>query len=274
MKRRSLLAALAAVGLAPAARRQRRLGRIGIQLYTVRDLVRLDFEGTLAAIREIGFEEVEFAGYPPGARAAEVRAMLGRTGLAGPAAHVGFDQVRDAWGQTLDFAAEVGHRYLVLPSLPASERATLDGYRAVAGLLDRRGDEARRRGLSLAYHNHDFEFTPIDGTVPFDLLLETTDPGLVLIELDLYWATRGGRDPVHYLTRWPGRIPLVHVKDMDREPGQGFVELGRGRIDFGRIFRSPGAAGIRHHFYEQDRTEGSPLDSARASYRFLRQLEF
>jgi sugar phosphate isomerase/epimerase len=269
--RRTVLAALAAAGLGRPGRGDR-LGRIGIQLYTVRDLVRQDFEGTLAALREIGFEEVEFAGWPPGASAGEVRAMLQRTGLGAPAAHVGLDRVRDAWGPTLDFAAGAGHRWVVLPSLPAAERRTLDAYRALGGLLNRRGEEAQARGLGLAYHNHDYEFAPMEGAVPFDLLLERTAPALVAVELDLYWATRAGADPAAYFARWPGRFPLLHVKDMAADGG--FTEVGQGRIDFARIFRRAGEAGTRHFLYEQDRTAGSPLASARASYRHLRALEF
>lgn len=288
MKRRTLLAALAAMGLAPPRRGEAgggpaaarpdplagdRLGRIGIQLYTLRDLVRRDFEGTLAALREIGFEEVEFAGYPEGT-AASVRAMLARTGLEAPGAHVDLGRLRDAWPATLAFARDVGHRYVVLASLPPSARATLDDYRALAELLDRRGEEARREGLTLAYHNHDYELAPIDGVVPLQLLLERTAPEAVAGELDLYWVTRAGGDPAAWIERWPGRFPLLHVKDMDRTPARGFADLGQGSIDFARIFRSARRGRTRHFFYEQDRTPGPPLDSARAGYRYLRQLTF
>jgi sugar phosphate isomerase/epimerase len=277
MKRREVVAALGGgLGLARLGGRVGldRLDRIGIQLYTVRDLVRQDLEGTLVALKEIGFAEVEFAGYPAGASAAQVRAMLARAGLDAPSGHFGLEQVRDAWEQTADFARGVGHRFVVVPSLPASDRQTLEGYRRVAELLSRRGEDARRRGMTLAYHNHDFEFLVMEGRTPFNVLLEESDPDLLKVELDLYWVTRGGRDPLRYFAQWPGRFPLLHVKDMDRAAERGFTEVGTGRIDFARIFRQAGGAGTRHFFYEQDRTAGPPLQSARASYQYLRQLTF
>jgi sugar phosphate isomerase/epimerase len=249
------------------------MNRIGIQLYTVRDQFRRDPEGTLAAVRAIGFDEVEFAGYPAGATATQVRAMLARAGLDAPSAHVPLDQVRNRWDAALDFAAGVGHGYLVLAWLPPEERRNLDQYRAVAELLNRRGEAARQRRVTLCYHNHDFEFSAVEGATPYDLLLERTDASLVQLELDLYWVTRGDRDALTYFARWPGRFPMLHVKDMERGPERGFAELGRGRIDFPRIFREAAKAGVRHYFYEQDQTAGSPLESARVSYAYLRSLE-
>lgn len=277
MDRRTALAAAAgAVGLHslgwfPAGGT---LDRIGIQLYTVRDLVAKDFEGTLAALRTIGFEEVEFAGYPAGATASAVAALLERVGLAAPSAHVDLTRIRTAWDETLDFASRAGHRYLVLAWLPAEERRTADQYRAHAEAMNRAAERARAHGIQFCYHNHDFEFTTVDGVVPYDLLLERTDPSRVRMELDLYWVTRADHDPLAYFRRWPGRFPLLHVKDMDRTPEREFTEVGRGRIDFARIFRETQGAGVRHYFYEQDRTAGPPLHSARMSYEYLRRLEF
>ena len=277
MDRRDVVRAFALGMTAPIlglGRTLERIDRIGIQLYTVRGLLARDFEGTLAALRAIGFQEVEFAGYPRGASAPAVAAMLTRTGLAAPSAHIGLRELRDEWERTLEFADLVGHRYLALASVPPADRASADGYRRLAGLLNRTGERARAVGIQLAYHNHDFEFTPMDGVVPYDLLTEETDPGLVQLELDLYWTTRAGRDPVKAFARWPGRFPLLHLKDMDQTPERSFTELGRGQIDFGRILSRSKAAGARHFFYEQDRTPGSPLESARVSYAYLAALRF
>jgi sugar phosphate isomerase/epimerase len=275
MQRRELLQALAAIGLLPRfGRRTDRLERIGIQLYTVRDLVAKDFEGTLTALRAIGFREVEFAGYPKGLTGPEVAAMLGRVGLTGPSAHLGMSEIRDRWEATLDFARAVGHRYLAVASVPAPDRDSAEAYRRLGGELTRAGEAAKAKGIQLCYHNHDVEFARFDGRLAYDLLLESTDPELVKFELDVYWMIHGGEDPVAYFSRWPGRFPLLHLKDMDRTPARDFTELGRGRIDFTRILVGSKQGGARHYFYEQDRTPGDPLASARVSYSYLESLRF
>jgi sugar phosphate isomerase/epimerase len=239
----------------------------------VRELARRDFEGTLAALRAIGFAEVELFEYPAGVGAADLRATLQRVGLAAPSTHVGLARLRDDWEATLDFAAAVGHRYIVLASIPEADRRTVDQYRRIAELLNRCGDASRRHGITLGYHNHAFELKPLDGVNPLELLLADTSPDLVVVELDIYWAVYGGLDPVAFLSRAASRVPLVHVKDMERGSGRGFTELGRGRIDFPSILPAARKAGTVHFFYEQDRTAGSPLESARASYGYLSRLD-
>jgi sugar phosphate isomerase/epimerase len=249
------------------------LNRIGIQLYTVRRDFQRDVEGTLARVAEIGFKEVEFAGYPAGV-APSLKAILDRLGLSAPSSHQGMQAIRADWGRTLDDAAALGQRYIVVPSIGREERQTLDGWKRVAALFNRAGEEARARRIQFGYHNHDFEFAPIEGTIGYDVLLAETDPQLVAMELDLYWMTRGGKDPVEYFAKHPGRFPLLHVKDMDATPERGFADVGKGTIDFRRIFARAKQAGVKHYFYEQDLTPGPPLDSARASYDYLKALRF
>lgn len=277
MDRRGFLGAAAAVtaatvgaGAAPA---RTRIERVGIQLYTVRRELAADPDGTLARVAAIGFREVEFAGYPSGGPAA-VKALVERHGLAAPSAHVGFASARvpEAWARVLSDAAAVGHRYVVVASVPSSARASLEDWRRIAADFNRAGEAARSAGLQFCYHNHAFEFEPLEGRVPFDFLLEETDPGLVRVELDLYWTVRGGRDPLDFFVRWPGRFPLVHVKDMDATPRRFFADLGQGTIDFPRILGRSAQAGIRHYFYEQDETPGPPFESAERAYRYLRAL--
>ena len=248
-----------------------RLEKIGLQLYTVRRAMQADVEGTIARVAATGYKEVEFAGYF-GKRPAEVRAMLDRHGLSAPAVHVG-SIGPDQWPASLEAAATIGHRYVVVPWIPAEERATLDGWKRVAENYNRLGAEARAAGLQFAYHNHDFEFVPVEGRIPFDVLLENTDPQLVQLEIDLYWITKGGQDPLRYFQRWPGRVPLVHVKDSVGPPEHTMVDVGAGKIDFKKIFARREQAGIRHFFVEHD----EPTDlfaSIRASYEYLKRLEF
>ena len=273
--RRDFLRTAALAGLVRWGRlaREARLGRIGIQLYTVRREFARDPEGTLARLARLGFKEVEFAGYPPGTPA-ELRAMLDRHGLAAVSSHVGLSVLQNDAARTLEQAALLGQRYVVVASLAPKDRTTLDDWKRTAEAFNRVGEECRARGLQFGFHNHEAEFTPLEGQVPYDVLLAATDPRLVKLEMDFYWITRAGKDPLDYFARWPGRFPLVHVKDMDTTPQRGFTEVGRGSIDFRRIFRRARQAGIRHYFYEQDETAGDVFASAKASYDYLRALTF
>jgi sugar phosphate isomerase/epimerase len=217
-------------------------------------------------VAKIGYREVEFAGYF-GARPAQLRRWLDDLGLTAPAAHVPLlDGNRD---QLFDAATEVGHRYLVQASLPLQKRLSADAFRRVAAELNRAGEQARPRGLRVAYHNHDFEFSRRDDAVPYDLLLQETDPGLVTMELDLYWMTKARRDPLAYFHHHPKRFQLCHLKDMD-ERGR-MTEVGRGRIDFPAILRQREKAGLQHFFVEHDHPP-DPIASVRASYAHLQKL--
>lgn len=249
-----------------------KLGAIGVQLYTVRQAMAQDVEGTLARVAQIGYREVEFAGYFDRTPKA-VRAALDAAGLTAPSAHIPFESLGNQWSQTLEAAHAVGHRYLVVPSIPEEQRKTLDGYRRVGEVFNRAGEQARQAGIQFAYHNHNFEFPPMEGQVPYDVLLGDSDPHLVQLELDLYWLVNAGGDPLAYFARWPGRFPMVHVKDMDGTPQHGMTDVGGGVINFKGIFARRDQAGIHHFFVEHD-NPASPFDSIGASYRYLQQLEF
>ena len=277
MDRREFLGAAGAIALSsvlpPACRTSHaaRLDRIGLQLYTVRDLMKQDFEGTLARVAEIGYKEVEFAGYFDHSPA-DVKAILNRHGLTSPAVHAGSIEP-DAWKASLDAANVIGHKYVVVPWVPQEKRLTLDGWKRVAQEFNRAAEAARAAGVQFAYHNHDFEFPRMEGQVPYDVLLQNTDPKLVQLEIDLYWITKGGQDPLAYFARWPGRIPLVHVKDSAGAPEHKMVDVGAGTIDWKRIFAKRNQAGIKHFFVEHDQPP-QPFDDIAASYRYLKQLEF
>ena len=244
------------------------LGPLGVQLYTLRQKMARGVDRTFARVAEIGYREVEFAGYF-GRNPAEIRSGLAAAGLSSPSAHVDLNAVISDWPNTLDIATVIGHRYLVVPSIPPAMRITLDHWRAVADIFNRAAAEAQEAGIQFAYHNHDVEFAPIDGQVPFDLLCEQTDPGLVQIELDLFWITHGGGDPMAFFERWPGRVPMVHVKDRTAEGVM--TEVGAGDIDWPAIFGARARAGIRHYFVEHDQpVEG--FASITASHAYLSSL--
>jgi sugar phosphate isomerase/epimerase len=254
------------LGLSRALRRS-----IGIQLYSVRREMDRDFEGTLGRLAAIGYKEVEFAGYFD-REPEEVKAILRRHRLAAPSAHVPIELARQDWPGTLDAASIIGHRYVVVPWLPPEARRTLDDFRRIAAEFNRLGEEAKRSGIRFAYHNHDFEFSPLNGQLPYDVLLAETDPASVALELDLMWMIQGGQDPLTYFARYPGRFEMVHVKDSSGPPEYRPVDVGRGSIDFRPILARRQQAGIRHLFVEHD-DPPDPLAFARASYDYLKGLE-
>jgi len=277
INRREFVQTIAGVGMAtvfcrsPRTAHPARLDRIGLQLYTVRDQMKADFEGTLARVAEIGYKEVEFAGYFNHSPA-DVRAILDKHGLSAPSAHVG-DTSPDAWKASLDAARTIGHEYIVVPWIPQEKRMTLDGWKQVAAEFNRAAQAAHGAGIQFAYHNHDFEFPKLEGQVPYDVLLQNTDPTLVQLEIDLYWITKAGQDPLTYFARWPGRIPLVHVKDSAGPPEHTMVDVGQGKIDWKRIFAKKDQAGIKHAFVEHDQPP-QPFEDIAVSARYLKALEF
>lgn len=250
-------------------RRRGVLDRVGLQLYTVRHELEGHFERTLERVAGIGYAEVEFAGYH-GRSPRAVRDVLDRVGLRAPSAHVSLESLDADWERTLDAAETIGHHYVVVAWVPPQLRRTLDDYRRLAARFARAGQAASRRGLRFAYHNHAFEFERLEGGVPYDVLADETPPQDVALQLDLFWITKAGRDPLEYFARYPGRFPSVHVKDM--APDGEMVDVGAGRIDFATIFALAGEAGIEHYFVEHDQPADA-FASIRRSYEHLRRLQ-
>lgn len=252
------------------------IDRLGVQLYTLRDRFQTEVPGTLAAIAAIGYREVETAGLYDLTPAA-FRAELDRNGLVSPAGHYGIADLRQNFDATLATAQTLGQKWVIVPSLSGDDR-TPDGFRRVADELNRFGQIALQRGLRIGYHNHDFEFAAFNdpgsgaSTNGFETLLSMTDEGLVDVELDIFWAVRGGEDPIALFRRYPGRFPLCHVKDMADIGGERrMTEVGSGEIDFAGIFDLSELAGLRHFFVEHD-TPTDSLASVRSSYEYLRRV--
>jgi len=249
----------------------RKLDKIGVQLYSVRDAMKADTAGTLAKVAQIGYREVEFAGlfdHP----AKEVRGMLDSNGLAAPSSHVPYETLGAEWPKTLDDAKILGQSYIVCPSIDESVRNQPDGWKRAAEAFNRAGDASKKMGIQFGYHNHTPEFQPTkDGKMPYDILLSETDPGLVTMEMDLYWITKAGQDPLKYFNKYPGRFAMFHVKDMKKDGSM--TSVGDGIIDFRKIFAQSDKAGTKHYFVEHDDPK-SPFDDIRASFDDLQKLRF
>ena len=279
MKRRTLLKGTAAMAAAPwlsaggraaATETGNRLERIGIQLYTVRDRMAEDLPGTLQKIAQIGYDEVEFAGYFEHTPA-QIKGFLDAAGLVSPSAHTSIDAIRTSPERLIETAQTLGNRYIALGWLAPEERRTLDDYRRHIDLIAGFAAQCRGAGLRFAWHNHDFEFTELEGQRPIDLLLDATDSELVQVELDLYWIAKVGVDPLDYFKRYPGRFPLCHIKDMAADGRM--ADVGDGRIDFAAIFASGDLAGFQHYYIERD-DSADTLQTAARSYQAAYELTF
>lgn len=259
---------------------------IGLQLYTVRDAMQQDPTGTLAKVAALGYNSVEGATYTGsqkfyGMEPLAFAKVLKQNGLIMPSSHYVLGEALNngqptqgtllhGWDKAVDDAAQVGIKYMVCAYLADSERGSLDHYKQVADYLNTAGERCKKAGIQLCYHNHDFEFVAQGGKLPYDMLL-ATDKDLVKMELDLFWATKAGKDPVALFKEHPGRFPLWHVKDMDKTPQRNFTEVGNGTIDFKRIFAQARLAGMKYFFVEQDKTPGSPFDSIKQSVSYIKR---
>jgi sugar phosphate isomerase/epimerase len=247
---------------------------IGLQLYTVRDAISADLKGTLKKIKRIGYTWLEAAGYEDGLfyglPPAEFRKMIEGMGMKVVGSHVMFNA--DKQKEAIAAHAELGVEYVVFPSFPVASRKSKDDFLQAAARLNAIGSACSKAGMKFAYHNHDFEFLKIDDSRGYDLLIQSTEPGLVCFEADIYWMKYAGVDPLAYFDKYPGRFDLWHVKDMKDGPDKGFTEVGTGIIRYDEIFGFSDRSGMKYFFVEQDDCEKDPMESVAISYNNLYSL--
>ena len=263
---------------------EHKINNIGVQLYTVRDLMKDDFDGTVAKVAQVGYKEVEFAGYF-GRTGKQVRAVLDKNGLKAPSTHVQYDELDDKFPAVIETSKEIGLEYIICPWIPEELRKSPDIWKQASEKFNKCGEQAKKAGLQFGYHNHWFEFLPTNGVLPYDLLLKQCDPKLVIMEMDLCWISTTGTDPLKYFNEYPGRFPLVHVKDVKTMPkitaggSQNFGDtvdltaVGNGVIDWKRIFAQSDKAGIKHYIVEHDHPK-QPLENITESYNYLEKLRW
>ena len=241
------------------------MATVALELYTVRDETARDFVGTLRRVAEIGYPAVEFAGYG-GLSSDQMRALLAETGLRAAATHVGLAALEEDLDREIAYCNAIDCQYLVLPWLPQERRDA----GALAPLLNEMGRRCRAQGITFGYHNHDFEFARVDGAFLLDRLLDATDPGLVVLEFDVYWAAFAGVDPVAYMRSRPGRVPVIHLKDMAAD--RSYTEVGDGTLDINAICVAAVADGAPWLVVEHDQPTMPSLESARRSLENLRAM--
>ncbi len=273
---------LCAVLLTLAMQAQDRFG--GLALYTVRDDMSKNAVETLKAVADAGYAYVEAAGYNDGKfygmEPKDFKKTLKEVGLEPVSTHQGFENMDNIDEMIADVKA-AGFKYFVIPVPPMGHFKSEDGKMSMSeelefltNVINTVGKKCKAAGLELLYHNHDFEFVKNSkGIVPIEYFLENTDPGTVNFEMDLYWVTRAGADPVAYFEKYPGRFKLWHVKDMDEE-GK-FAPVGTGSIDFSRILKEKDKSGMIYYYVEQDRTwDKKPLEVIKTSHEGLKKFGF
>lgn len=251
---------------------------LGLQLYSVRSLLPTDFDGTLAKVRGDGYTVVEAAGFYDHS-AADFRKSMDKAGLHCVSAHYTLALLREQLDSLMDYAHTLGLEYMVCSSSGGQHRdpaakggPTLDDWHWIASEFNRIGEKVKAAGMTFGVHNHTPEFATIDGALVYDELLRLTDPKLVVFEMDAGWVYASGHNPVDYLTKTPKRFPLMHVKDMIRQPDgkELMTALGKGSIDYAPIMRA--ATGLKYYFVEQEQFDMEPIEELRVNAEYMRKL--
>lgn len=250
---------------------------LGVQLYTVRNVWKGHEDEDLRRIAEIGYMEVETTSDN---NLDMMAPLLKQYKLKAVSSHL--SDGANITPQAIDTAKKYGVEYLVYPYVPPSQRGSADGYRKLADQMNEAGRKCHAAGLTFCYHNHAFEFGGAPGERPIDIFNERLDKKLVQFEIDVFWVSVAGHDPVEILKEYAGRVPLVHLKDKaqgtavqynEEVPGPTFKEVGSGSVDFPAILRTAKSIGVKHYFVEQDQTPGDPIDSLKRSYQYLRSVK-
>jgi len=262
---------------------------IGVQLYTVRGTVMKDSEHVIKTIAEIGYKEIEGAGR---ADLIALLPLIKQYGMKAVSCHVETPLITDDWEkyngmkkvpaeEAIESVKNAGVQYFTMPYIRPDARGDLDWFRKTADQMNHTGELCRKAGLQFAYHNHAFEFAGKPGERPIDIFKARLDKKLVTLEMDVFWVSVAGHDPVEMLKEWKGRVALLHLKDKDKAtpvqfnegvPKTAFKEVGHGSLDFPAILKAAPGAGVKHYFVEQDQTPADPLDSLRKSFDYLKTV--
>ncbi len=235
---------------------------VGLQLYSLRDQLPTDVKGCIEKVAAAGYKLVETFGYSKehgfwGLDAKAFSDLLKANGLSTPSGHFGLDDYfvhdkTDSLKAYIEAANIIGTSYIVVPSINGEVLKSADDFKMVADKMNKAADMCKASGLKLGYHNHNFEWKPVDGTTFYDTLLKETDPALVNMEMDIYWVVRSDQDPVKIFEAHPGRFFACHLKDMDKTNPKLNTEIGKGSIDFKTILSKAKLAGLKYFIVEQE----------------------
>jgi len=286
MKRRhfiqNLSLGVAGLYMSPLLADQFKKKSLNVQLYTDRDAVSKNLEGTLERLAGLGYKNIELYGYNGtffGKTASEFKTILGNTGIKVLSSHhttgiamKGKGTFSDGWDKAVEDIHAIGAEYMVCAFLFPNER-TPEIYKSLPAMFEKAATATKTAGIQFAYHNHDFEFEKLGDTLVYDFLLNNTPADLVKMEMDLYWISKAGQDPVQYFEKYPGRFHLWHVKDMEAGT-KAITEVGNGTIDFDRIFKARKKAGLKYWFVEQDTSKRDMFESLTISRNNLAKKNY
>lgn len=244
---------------------------IGLQLYTLRDDMEANFEETLRQVASLGYQGVEFAGYY-GKSAEEIRDLLVKLNLTTIGSHVGFTRLRDNLDQEIEFLKIIGGKFIICPGIPAENRKTAEDWKQLFVFFEDIGSKVREQGLQFGYHNHWFEFDiQVDNHFAYDALFAATTSEAVQVEMDVCWIQYAGQDPLAYIKKYSGRIPLLHLKDytVDEQNNRQTLELGQGQVQLKEVVAAAAEAGVKWLIIEQDQCQNPPLVSVANSLTWL-----
>lgn len=254
----------------PASKR-----KIGIQLYTLRDTIQKDPKGVLKKLADFGYQELETYGHNDGKlfgmTTADFAAYVRDLKMEVVSGHYAIEQTQKDWEKLIVDAQKLNQKYMVIAWLQEEYR-TPDKMKEVAHKLNKAGELCKKYGMTMGYHNHDFEFAAPGGKALYDILLTETDPALVQMEMDLFWVINAGKNPITYFEQYPGRFTQWHVKDMDPKDRNRNTEVGNGTIDFATLFANAKKSGLKHFYVEQETYDRAPIDSAHICYDNLKKI--
>jgi sugar phosphate isomerase/epimerase len=249
---------------------------IGLQLYTLRDVIMTDVKGVLTSVAAMGYTEAETYGYKDGKLfgmpVAEFGSFMKSIGMKTVSGHYGIDMTTNGWDKSCEDAKALGQSYVVVPWMDKQYYSSLDVLKKTCDTLNKAGEVAKKYGLQMGYHNHAFEFEKVEGKIVFDTMLDQLDPKLVTWEMDIYWVVRAGYDPAKYFEKYPGRFQLWHVKDMDKSNADRNADVGTGTIDFKNLFTKAKQSGLKKFFIEQETYPTTPMEGTKNSINYIKTI--
>lgn len=244
---------------------------IALQLYSIRDLMQEDFVGNIKKVSKAGYTGVEFAGYY-GMDACETKKILDDNGLLAAGSHDPIELLKKDLTRAIDYALEIGNKYIICPYYPELVQGDADSFRRAAGLFNEIGDKCKKSGIRFGYHNHGFEFKMLNGQYGLDILLANTEPELVCFELDTYWVQFAGANPVEVIDRYKQRCPLLHIKEMKNHEEKVNTIIGKGIMDFKAIVATAKKYNVDWYVVEQEYFEDDLIESVRAGCEYLESI--
>jgi len=247
------------------------MSKIGLQLYSLKELTQKDFLGTVEKVAKIGYDGIQFAGFFD-TPSKELKKVLDSNGLSVCGSHTGINLLINDLDNVIQYNLEIGNPYVICPSLPENMRNSADAWKNTADLFNKIGAKCKEHNIQFGYHNHSFEFTMYDGKYGYDILGENTDADLVCLEIDTFWVEYTGLKSIDFMNKYSNRLPLIHIKEMKSLSEKVNTEVGKGVMNFKEIIDLAKKYGTKWYIVEQEYFEIPQLQSVEESLNYLRKI--